>query len=65
MASRKARAALRVSCLEKYRAPSASSSSYLSPDCAACRACSSATSRSRCCTAPPSSAACHRFFTAL
>eukprot|EP00964_Phaeocystis_antarctica_P124877 scaffold88507_cov63-Phaeocystis_antarctica.AAC.1 len=38
-----------------YRAASASSSSYLSPVCAAVRACHSATSRFRCCSTPPSS----------
>eukprot|EP00964_Phaeocystis_antarctica_P136937 scaffold101424_cov43-Phaeocystis_antarctica.AAC.3 len=55
MASRKVRAALRQSSLEPYRAPSAISSEYSSPDCAASRAASSATSRFRCCITPPSS----------
>eukprot|EP00964_Phaeocystis_antarctica_P062997 scaffold37773_cov44-Phaeocystis_antarctica.AAC.1 len=51
MASRKALATLRQSCLEACRMPSVSSSSYLSPDCAAYRACRSAASRS-CCYPP-------------
>ena len=47
--------ALRQSCLEAHRRPSASSFEYASPVRAAYRACSSAVSRSRCCTTPPSS----------
>eukprot|EP00964_Phaeocystis_antarctica_P117521 scaffold81351_cov48-Phaeocystis_antarctica.AAC.1 len=54
-ASRQALAALRVSRLERYRAPSAKSSAYSSPDCAASRASLSAISRFRCCVTPPSS----------
>eukprot|EP00964_Phaeocystis_antarctica_P053276 scaffold31259_cov69-Phaeocystis_antarctica.AAC.2 len=64
MASRKARAALRVS-LERYRMPAASSSWYASPDRAAMRSCSSATSRCRCCPTPPSSHLFHCPFTSL
>eukprot|EP00964_Phaeocystis_antarctica_P096333 scaffold62643_cov56-Phaeocystis_antarctica.AAC.3 len=55
MASRKALAALRVSSLEPCRIPSASSSLYSLPDCAASRAVSSAISRFCCCATPPSS----------
>eukprot|EP00964_Phaeocystis_antarctica_P099479 scaffold65324_cov54-Phaeocystis_antarctica.AAC.3 len=55
MASRQTLAALRQSSFEAYRAASASNSWYLSPDCAAYWAASSACSRCRCCTTPPSS----------
>eukprot|EP00964_Phaeocystis_antarctica_P064832 scaffold39038_cov62-Phaeocystis_antarctica.AAC.1 len=65
MASRKALAALRQSCLEWYSPPSATSSWYSSPDCAAMRASCSAVSRARCCAAPPSSATFCCTFTAL
>eukprot|EP00964_Phaeocystis_antarctica_P002332 scaffold1204_cov51-Phaeocystis_antarctica.AAC.1 len=65
MASRRVRAALRQSSLEPYREPSATSSSYASPDCAASRAASSATSRARCCITPPSSVAVRCLFTPL
>eukprot|EP00964_Phaeocystis_antarctica_P114434 scaffold78388_cov63-Phaeocystis_antarctica.AAC.2 len=65
MASRKARAALRPSRSERYRAPSASSSWYSSPDCSACRAISSASSRFRCCPTPPSSVLFRCLFTSL
>eukprot|EP00964_Phaeocystis_antarctica_P106537 scaffold71397_cov60-Phaeocystis_antarctica.AAC.5 len=65
MASRQVLAALRQSSLEAYRAASASSSSYLSPVSAACRACASAVSRFRCCITPPSSLAFRCLFTSL
>eukprot|EP00964_Phaeocystis_antarctica_P018262 scaffold10109_cov57-Phaeocystis_antarctica.AAC.4 len=65
MASRQALAALRQSSLEEYRAPSAISSSYASPVCAASRATSSAISRVRCCAHPPSSAAFQSFLSFL
>eukprot|EP00964_Phaeocystis_antarctica_P017936 scaffold9959_cov66-Phaeocystis_antarctica.AAC.1 len=55
IASRRALADLRQSSLEAYRAASASSSPYASPDCAASRAATSAVSRFRCCVTPPSS----------
>eukprot|EP00964_Phaeocystis_antarctica_P044214 scaffold25403_cov55-Phaeocystis_antarctica.AAC.3 len=55
MASRKALPALRQSSLEAYRRPLATSSSCLSPDCAAVRADSSAASRCRRWFTPPSS----------
>eukprot|EP00964_Phaeocystis_antarctica_P098881 scaffold64827_cov51-Phaeocystis_antarctica.AAC.1 len=65
MASRKARAALRESSLEPCLVPSASSSEYSSPNCAASRAAPSAVSRCCCCHTPPSSVLFRRTFTAL
>eukprot|EP00964_Phaeocystis_antarctica_P047133 scaffold27253_cov73-Phaeocystis_antarctica.AAC.1 len=65
MASRYVLAALRVSSLERYRVPSATSSEYSSPDCAASRAALSASSRCRCCITPPSSFLFRRPFTSL